>query len=269
MATDYKFEGWMGLDKDSVNGNMVWQEYEPKPWEETDVDIEITHCGICGSDLHTLRSGWGQTIYPMSVGHEIVGRAVRVGSKAEKGIKVGDVVGVGAQSDSCMNHKGDCKACSVGDENYCLNFVQTYDGRHPNGGIAYGGYARYKRCPSRFVIKIPDGISSSDAAPMLCGGITVYSPLKHWGAGPGMNVGIVGLGGLGHFGVLFAKALGADRVVAISRSANKREDALKMGADEYIATADDPDWKTNHGWSLDLIISTISSSQVRPPAFRR
>lgn len=140
--------------------------------------------------------------------------------------------------------------------------VGTYNSNHVNGGKSYGGYALYHRAPSHFVIKIPDNISPSIAAPMLCGGITTYSPLRHYGCGPGKTVGIVGVGGLGHFGIMFAKALGADRVVAISRKDNKREDALKLGADAYIATDDDKDWAQKNSRSLDLIVSTVSSSKV-------
>ncbi|KAF9883263.1 hypothetical protein FE257_003819 [Aspergillus nanangensis] len=263
MTTDYKFEGWMGLDSQAANGNMVWQEFEPKPWEETDVDIKVTHCGICGSDLHTLRSGWGPTMYPCCVGHELVGVAVRIGSQAEGDIKIGDRVGVGAQNESCFGRNGDCEACASGLEQYCPNvMVGTYNSVHTNGGKSYGGYALYHRSPSRFVIKIPDGISSAHAAPMLCGGITTYSPLRHHGCGPGKSVGIIGIGGLGHYGIMFAKALGADRVVAISRKANKKEDALKLGADAYIATDEDADWAKNNSRSLDMIISTVSSSKM-------
>jgi D-arabinose 1-dehydrogenase-like Zn-dependent alcohol dehydrogenase len=138
----------------------------------------------------------------------------------------------------------------------------TYNGTFLNGGKSYGGYALYNRSPSHFVIKIPDAIPSAEAAPMLCGGITTYSPLRQHGCGPGKKVGIVGVGGLGHFGILFAKALGADKVVAISRKANKKEDALKLGADAYIATDDDEDWAKHHNQSLDLIISTVSSSKM-------
>jgi D-arabinose 1-dehydrogenase-like Zn-dependent alcohol dehydrogenase len=140
--------------------------------------------------------------------------------------------------------------------------VGTYNGTYANGGKSYGGYATYNRAPSHFVIKIPDAISSADAAPMLCGGITTYSPLRQNGCGPGKSVGIVGVGGLGHFGILFAKALGADRVVAISRKSDKKEDALKLGADDFIATGEDEDWATRHAQSLDLIISTASSSKM-------
>ncbi|KAJ6016643.1 NADP-dependent alcohol dehydrogenase 7 [Penicillium sp. IBT 35674x] len=261
-STDYKFEGWMGLDKESAKGNMVWQQFEPKPWEETDIDMRVTHCGICGSDMHTLRSGWGPTQYPCCVGHEIVGVAVRVGSKAEGNIKVGDRIGVGAQSASCLNKDGDCEACASGLEQHCNRMVGTYNGTFANGGKSFGGYSLYNRSPSHFVVKIPDAISSADAAPMLCGGITTYSPLRQNGCGPGKKVGIIGVGGLGHFGILFAKALGADRVVAISRKGNKKDDALKLGADAYIATDEDENWVKNNAQSLDLIISTASSSKM-------
>ena len=140
--------------------------------------------------------------------------------------------------------------------------VGTYGSKYPDGSKSYGGYANYARVPSHFVLKIPDGIPSEDAAPMLCGGITVYAPLKKNGCGPGKKVGIVGFGGLGHFGILYAKALGADKVVAISRSNAKREDAKKMGVDEFIATNDDKDWPTHHTRSLDLIVSTVSSPHM-------
>ncbi|KAE8383137.1 chaperonin 10-like protein [Aspergillus bertholletiae] len=261
---DYRFEGWMGLDPSSAEGKMKWQEYTPKEWEETDIDIKITHCGICGSDLHTLRSGWDwlPTKFPCCVGHEIVGIAVRVGSRAEGNIQIGDRVGVGAQSDSCLGRLGDCPQCAMGCEQYCPKFVTTYSGTYLNGGTSYGGYARYHRSPSHFVVKIPDAIPSHEAAPMLCGGITVYSPLKYNNCGPGKRVGIIGLGGLGHFGVLFAKALGADKVVAISRRESKKSDSLKLGADLYIATDDEPDWADKYAQSLDLIVSTVSSAQM-------
>ncbi|KAK4236959.1 chaperonin 10-like protein [Achaetomium macrosporum] len=262
-STEYKFEGWLGHDPSAAEGNMSWGEFEPKPWEETDVDIKVTHCGICGSDLHTLRSGWGPAKYPCCVGHEIVGTVVRVGSKAEGGLKVGDRVGVGAQSDSCLGRKGDCEACASGMENYCQKaFVGTYNGVYLNGGESYGGYALYHRAPSHFVVKIPDSIPSAEAAPMLCGGVTTYTPLKHHGVGPGKTVGIVGLGGLGHFAVMWAKALKADRVVVISRTSAKSEDALKMGADELIATEEDPDWAKKHAGTLDVIVCTVSSSNM-------
>ncbi|KAK3990796.1 chaperonin 10-like protein [Cladorrhinum sp. PSN332] len=270
-ATDYKFEGWLGLDASSADGKMVWGEFEPKPWEETDVDIKITHCGICGSDLHTLRSGWGPTLYPCCVGHEIVGTVVRVGSEVKNGLKLGDRVGVGAQSDSCMNRMNGgefCEACSSGKENYCQNkHVGTYNGVYLNGGKSYGGYATYNRAPSNFVVKIPDGISNAEAAPMLCGGVTTYAPLKFHGAGPGKTVGIVGLGGLGHFGVMWAKALGADKVVVISRSGVKKEDAFEMGADRFIATSEEENWAEKYKSSIDILLCTVSDTRMPVPGY--
>ncbi|CEJ89887.1 hypothetical protein VHEMI05706 [[Torrubiella] hemipterigena] len=264
--SDYKFEGWLGNDKESAEGNMVWGEFEPKKWEDDDVDIQITHSGICGSDLHTLRSGWGPTPYPCVVGHEIVGVAVRVGDKAEGNIKVGDLVGVGAQADSCMNRKPEqqeCNACKTNHESYCINgMVNTYGGFHKNGDKSYGGYATHHRAKSHFVVPVPKGLKPEYAAPLLCGGITVYSPLRAWGCGPGKKVGIVGVGGLGHFAVLFAKALGADEVVGISRREAKRDEAIKLGCTDYIATADEKGWAKKNANRFDLIISTVSSADM-------
>ncbi|KAI1084486.1 NADP-dependent alcohol dehydrogenase C [Whalleya microplaca] len=256
-----KFQGWLGKTPDSVQGNMEWGEYEPKKWTEDDVDIEISHCGICGSDLHTLRSGWGETLYPCVVGHEIVGKAIRVGQNV-KHIKVGDRVGVGAQARSCL--QSDCPDCSNSLEAYCkIGSINTYGAAYPDDeGKSYGGYADYNRTNGNFVFRIPEGLDSADAAPMLCGGVTVYSPLKQNGCGPGKAVGVVGVGGLGHFAVLFAKALGADKVVGISRKADKKDPVLKLGADEYIATDDDKQWAAKNARSLDLIICTVSSGNM-------
>lgn len=174
-----------------------------------------------------------------------------------KHLKVGDRVGVGAQSGSC----GECEQCKAGQEQYCQDNVGTYNSRYSDGSKSYGGYADYCRAPAHFAVKIPDGISLAEAAPMMCGGITVYNPLVRNGAGPGKKVGIVGLGGLGHFGILFAKALGCDEVVAISRSDSKKEDAMKMGATKLIATGD-KDWAKDNARSLDLIVSTVSSPDM-------
>ncbi|KAI4869037.1 NADP-dependent alcohol dehydrogenase C [Hypoxylon rubiginosum] len=256
-----KFQGWLGKNPESVNGKMEWGEFEPKKWSEDDVDIEISHCGICGSDLHMLKSGWGPTPYPCVVGHEIVGRAVRVGDNV-KHVNVGDRVGVGAQARSCQ--KSTCPDCSAGLQSYCGNeTINTYGSIYPNNeGKSYGGYADYNRTNGGFVVKIPDGLDSAVAAPMLCGGVTMYSPLKSYGCGPGKTVGIVGVGGLGHFGVLFAKALGASKVIGISRKSDKRDDALKLGADEYIATGEEKDWETKHARSIDLIVCTVSSEKM-------
>ncbi|ORY60931.1 zinc-binding dehydrogenase [Pseudomassariella vexata] len=256
-----KFQGWLGKTPEAAKGQMEWGEFEPKKWTEDDVDIEISHCGICGSDLHTLSSGWGPTPYPCCVGHEIVGKAVKVG-KNVKHIKEGDRVGVGAQARSCL--EADCPDCSTGLETHCAREnVNTYGSVYPGDeGKSYGGYADYNRTNGHFVIPIPDGLSSADAAPMLCGGVTVYSPLRQNGCGPGKTVGVVGVGGLGHFAVLFAKALGADRVVGISRKAEKREDVLKLGADQYIATEEDSKWAASNTRTLDLIICTVSSAKM-------
>ena len=147
-------------------------------------------------------------------------------------------------------------------ENHCPNMIGTYNGKYADGSKSYGGYSDYCRAPSHFVIKIPSSIPSEEAAPMLCGGITTFAPLKKNGCGPGKKVGIVGVGGLGHFGILYAKALGADSVTAISRTSAKKDDALKLGADKYIATNDDADWPTRHARSLDLIVSTVSSPNM-------
>lgn len=261
MSTDYKFQGWLAHAPEDADGEMKWGEFEPKKWTENDVDLKITHCGICGSDLHVLRSGWGETPYPCCVGHEIVGTAVRVG-KNVKHVKLGDRVGVGAQGRSCL--QSDCPECSAGLENHCARArVDTYGSVYPDGeGKSYGGYADYNRTNGRFVFKIPDSLPSELAAPMLCAGITVYSPLKNNGCGPGKTVGIVGIGGLGHFGILFAKALGADRVVGISRKSAKRDEVLELGADQYIATDDDERWAKKNARTLDLIVSTVSSEKM-------
>ncbi|KAI5460122.1 chaperonin 10-like protein [Mariannaea sp. PMI_226] len=261
---DYQFEGWMGLDPSAADGKMVWQKFSPKQWEETDVDIKISHCGICGSDEHSLRSSWDwlPTKYPCCAGHEIVGTVVRIGTKVKNGLQVGDRVGVGAQTEACLGRLGYCADCDRGNEQYCPRFSTTACGTYINGETAYGGYASYHRCPAHFAIKIPDNLPSQLAAPMLCGGITIYSPLKHHGCGPGKRVGIIGIGGIGHFGLLFAKALGAQEVVAISRHANKEEEALQLGADRYIATADEHNWADKYARSLDIIVSTVSSADM-------
>lgn len=210
----------------------------------------------------------GATTWPLTVGHEIVGVAVRVGSEVKTGIKVGDRVGVGAQGDSCQSRYGKCAECDIGEENYCDKIVWAYNSKHFNGDINTGGYATHHRSPGHFVVKIPDGLDSAQAAPMLCGGVTMFRPLKQHKVKAGMSVGIVGVGGLGHYGVLYAKALGA-RVIGISRRESKREEVMSLGADGYIATADEKDWVAKHAKSLDLIISTVASANVRifdPPS---
>ncbi|KAF2092649.1 GroES-like protein [Rhizodiscina lignyota] len=258
--SDYKFEGWCGLDSNAASGNMQWQEYQPKPWTEDDVDIRITHCGMCASDLIFLRTPWAPDPYPCVVGHEIVGKAIRVGQNI-KHIKEGDRVGVGPQASACL--EPDCFACADGVENYCPRpeHVGTFGGRLPDGSRSYGGYAKYNRTPGHFVFEIPDKLNSHHAAPALCAGVTVYSALKHESVA-GKKVGVVGLGGLGHFAVLFAKAMGAAHVVVISRSSSKKDDATQLGADDFLATSEEKAWHTPAGRladRLDLIISTVAS----------
>lgn len=237
---------------------MKWQEFEPKKFEETDVDIKVTHCGVCGTDVHSLRSGLFPTDYPCCAGHEIVGTITKVGSKVAGGLKEGQVVGVGSQIGSC----GECDSCTSGKQNFCPKMIQTYGSRYPDGTKTYGGFANYWRGPSSWVFTIPESMPAAEAAPMLCGGITVYSPLKRFGCGPGKSVGVVGVGGLGHFAILFAKALGADKVVAISRSGSKRDDALKLGATDYIAMGEDKEWSTKYANTLDIIINTMSTPEI-------
>eukprot|EP00026_Physarum_polycephalum_P011248 Phypoly_transcript_11455.p1 GENE.Phypoly_transcript_11455~~Phypoly_transcript_11455.p1 ORF type:complete len:369 (-),score=48.76 Phypoly_transcript_11455:28-1134(-) len=258
MSADYKFFGWLGKDKDSINGKLVWEEYIPKTWTEADVDIKVTHCGVCASDLHTLRSGWSPSDYPVCVGHEIIGHVVKVGKNVTH-LKIGDRVGVGAQSDSC--HK--CDLCNSGEEIYCEDRVGTYNARYPDKSKSYGGYANYSRVNSTFAFKIPDNIPSEIAAPMLCAGTTVYSPLRYHGAGKtAKHVGIVGIGGLGHFGLLFASALGAE-VYAISTSDSKKADAESMGAKHFIATKNDIKGAFKpYLRKLDLIIVTINDEKM-------
>lgn len=258
MASQSVFLGWIARNASSISGKMEWTCYEPKAFEETDIEIKISHCGICGNDLSHLRSGWKPADYPIVAGHEIIGHVVRVGN-AVQDHKIGDRVGIGAPCESCLGP--DCTTGSNGQEQHCPDgFVTTYDARFADGSRAYGGFGKSWRGPGSFAFRIPDNIPSAMAAPLLCAGVTVYSPLVSNGAGPGQRVGVVGLGGLGHFAVLFAKALKCDRLVAISRSPTKRADALQMGADEYIATSDEPDWSVKHASSLDLIISTMSGT---------
>jgi D-arabinose 1-dehydrogenase-like Zn-dependent alcohol dehydrogenase len=259
MSPPNEFHGWIGHDKNSI-GNMKWGAFTPRTFTEDDVDIEISHCGVCASDNHTLRSGWGSTPYPCVVGHEIVGHAVRVGKNVDH-VKVGDRVGVGAQSDSCR--KADCPDCADGNENHCTGMINTYAMEWPGTKeMGYGGYADYHRAVGRFTFRIPDGLDSQEAAPMLCAGITAFSPLKRNGCGPGKRVGIVGIGGLGHYGLTWAKALGASKITAISRSSTKKVEAAKLGATDFIATGEEPDWAQKYARSLDLIVSTVSSHDL-------
>lgn len=261
------FQGWVAHD---ATNPLTFTTFQPKPFTPTDIEIRVSHCGICGTDIHTLRSGWAPTNYPCVVGHEIVGTVVRVGSAvptlesspASREIKLGDRVGVGAQSGACLR-KADCEACADGEESYCPRIVGTYNGRYADKSKSFGGFATLWRGPAHFAFKIPEALPSAEAAPLLCGGVTVYAPLRKYGAGAGKSVGIVGIGGLGHLGVQFAKAMGCERVVAISRSSGKKRDAVEgLGADGFIATGEDENWARTHAKSLDMIICTVSGPDM-------
>ena len=198
-----------------------------------DVLIEITHAGICHSDIHTVNGDWGPQPFPVVPGHEIVGTVAEVGAEVTAH-RVGDRVGVGCMVNSC----GHCANCRNGDEQYCLDgMVGTYAATDRDGTTTQGGYSTHVVVDAGFVLRVPDGIDPAAAAPLLCAGITTYSPLRHWGAGPGKRVAVVGLGGLGHMGVKLAHAMGAE-VTVLSQSLKKQEDGLRLGADSYFATSD-------------------------------
>ncbi|MEO3778274.1 NAD(P)-dependent alcohol dehydrogenase [Micromonospora sp. B11E3] len=218
-----------------------------------DVLIEIKYAGICHSDIHTVRGDWGPQPYPLVPGHEIVGVVAEVGSEVTR-CQVGDRVGVGCMVNACR----DCVNCRNGDEQYCLNgMVPTYGGVDRDGTITQGGYATHVVVDAGFVLSVPEGIDFAAAAPLLCAGITTYSPLRRWGAGPGRKVAVVGLGGLGHMAVKIAHALGAE-VTVLSQSLKKQEDGLRLGADDYYATSDPDTFKQLAG-RFDLIINTVSA----------
>ncbi len=218
-----------------------------------DVLIGITHAGICHSDIHTARGEWGEVPYPIVVGHEIVGVVEEVGSEVTEHA-VGDRVGVGCMVDSCR----ECANCEKGLEQYCLKGnTGTYAATGRDGQPTQGGYSQKIVVTEDFVLRVPEGISSEQAAPLLCAGITTYSPLRHWGAGPGTRVAVVGLGGLGHMAVKIAAAMGAE-VTVLSQSLKKQEDGLRLGASRYFATSD-PDTFEQLKGSFDLIVNTVSA----------
>ncbi|MDQ8043918.1 MAG: NAD(P)-dependent alcohol dehydrogenase [Patulibacter sp.] len=218
-----------------------------------DVRIDIKYCGICHSDIHFTRGEWGPQEYPATPGHEIVGVVAEVGADVTRHA-VGDRVGVGCMVNSCR----DCENCAAGEEQYCLKgSTLTYGSKDRDGTITKGGYSTGVVVVEDFVVKVPEGISLQEAAPLLCAGITTYSPLRHWGAGPGKKVAVVGLGGLGHMAVKLAVAMGAE-VTVLSQSLSKKDDGLRLGAKDYFATSDKQTFKTlrNH---FDLIINTVSA----------
>ncbi|MFJ6466607.1 NAD(P)-dependent alcohol dehydrogenase [Streptomyces sp. NPDC091387] len=224
-----------------------------RPVGEHDVLIDIKYAGICHSDIHQARNGWGEGIFPMVPGHEIAGLVAEVGPGVTK-FEVGDRVGVGCMVDSCRT----CENCLAGLEQYCSEGnVGTYNAVGKDGEPTYGGYSTHVVVDENYTLRIPEGIALDEAAPLLCAGITTYSPLAHWKAGPGKKVAIVGLGGLGHMGVKIAHALGAE-VTVLSQTLRKEADGLKLGADHYFATSDPETFQQLKG-SFDLIVSTVSA----------
>jgi uncharacterized zinc-type alcohol dehydrogenase-like protein len=225
-----------------------------RPVGEHDVAIEIQYAGVCHSDIHTARAEWGEAIFPLVPGHEIAGVVTEVGAGVTR-YAVGDHVGVGCFVDSCRG----CEYCKSGDEQFCRKgMVGTYNAREYSGEPTYGGYSAQIVVDENYVLRIPDGLNLDVAAPLLCAGITMYSPLAHWGAGPGKKVAIVGLGGLGHMGVQIAHAMGAE-VTVLSQSLRKKDDALRLGADHYYATSDPETFQTLAG-SFDLIVNSVSAN---------
>ncbi|MCA2205661.1 NAD(P)-dependent alcohol dehydrogenase [Nocardia rosealba] len=241
----------------SADGSFEKVAIERRALGPDDVAIDIKFAGICHSDIHTARNEWGGARYPCVPGHEIAGIVSAVGSSVRK-YQVGDRVGVGCLVNSC----GKCAPCLAGEEQYCAKGATwTYNNPVPEevqpGGYTMGGYSTHIVVDEKFVVGIPEGIGLDVAAPLLCAGITLYSPLRHWGAGPGKKVAIIGMGGLGHVGVKIAAALGAE-VTVLSQSLRKRDDGLRMGATNYYATSDKETFRRLRG-EFDLIINTVSA----------
>lgn len=229
---------------------------------ETDVQIEIQFCGVCHSDLHTARNEWRDSVFPVIPGHEIVGRVTRVGPGVKK-FKQGDQVGVGCLVDSCRI----CSSCNEGLEQYCENgFTLTYNSPEKIiGGRTFGGYSDSIVVDQSYVLRIPEGMDLAATAPLLCAGITTYSPLRHWKAGPGKKVGIIGLGGLGHMGVKLAHAMGAYTVL-FTTSPSKVVDGKRLGADEVVISKD-AEAMAKHANSFDLFIDTVAANHDLSPYF--
>src|SRR5215213_9953947 len=249
--------GYGATRADAPLAMLAFQRRDPRP---DDVQIEIQYCGVCHSDLHTARNEWGGTVYPVVPGHEIVGRVTEVGAEV-KSFKAGDLAGVGCLVDSCRT----CASCRENLEQYCdVGFTGTYNSPDPHtGGMTYGGYSNRIVVDQHFVLRIPESLDPAATAPLLCAGITTYSPLRHWGVGPGQKVGIVGLGGLGHMGVKLARAFGAE-VVLFTTSAGKIEDGKRLGAHEVVISRD-PAAMAKQADSFDLILNTVAASHNLDP----
>jgi uncharacterized zinc-type alcohol dehydrogenase-like protein len=235
-------------------------EFQRRELRAHDVQMEVLFCGVCHSDLHTARDEWKNSIYPVVPGHEIVGRVTAVGPDVTHH-KTGDLVGVGCLVDSCRT----CPSCAEGLEQYCENgFVLTYNGQDSETGeVTYGGYSTQLVVDEAFVLRVPANLDPAGAAPLLCAGITLYSPLRTWGAGPGKKVGIVGLGGLGHMGVKLARAMGA-HVVLFTTSQSKVEDAKRLGAHEVVISKNAEEMEA-HANSFDLIVNTVAAQHDLNP----
>lgn len=242
-----------GYAATAADASLTPYTFERRALRPNDVAIAIDYCGICHSDLHIARNEWGFTSYPIVLGHEIIGRVIDVGTDVT-GFAAGDRVGVGCMVDSCKA----CHPCNAGIEQYCENgFTATSHGPDGQGGVTQGGFSDRIVVREEFVLRLPDGLDPAAAAPLLCAGITTWSPLRHWKVGAGSKVGIVGLGGLGHIAVKLAKGLGA-QVVVFTTSAGKIDEARALGADDVIV-ASDQDALAAHAKSFDVILNTVSA----------
>ncbi|MCU0767360.1 MAG: NAD(P)-dependent alcohol dehydrogenase [Gammaproteobacteria bacterium] len=242
----------LGYAAHSPTDALVPHRFDRRAPRDDDVVIEILYCGVCHSDLHTARNDWGNTVYPVVPGHEIVGRVSSVGSAVTR-FRRGDPVAVGCMVDSCRH----CPACEQGLEQYCVEFpILTYNGvdRH-DGRPTHGGYSQQIVVSDRFVLRVPEGLDLAATAPLLCAGITTWSPLRHWKVGRGSRLAVVGLGGLGHMALKFGKALGAD-VTLFTRSAGKEQDARRLGAHRVVLSTDAAQMAAVKG-QFDLIVDTV------------
>ncbi|GAB7533805.1 NAD(P)-dependent alcohol dehydrogenase [Burkholderia sp. 22PA0099] len=254
MSTTYAYAA------QSATSPLAATEIQRRELRDLDVQIEILYCGVCHSDLHQARNEWKNSVYPVVPGHEIVGRVSAVGPDVTR-FKTGELVGVGCLVDSCRT----CPSCGEGLEQYCENgWVGTYNGNdRVTGDLTFGGYSSQIVVDEAFVLRVPESLDPAAAAPLLCAGITTYSPLRTWGAGPGKKVGIVGLGGLGHMGVKIARAMGA-HVVLFTTSPSKIEDGKRLGAHEVVISKDEAQMNA-HLNSFDLIVNTVAATHDLNP----
>ncbi len=257
METTPEIAGYAAQSADTPVGPYQFTRRTPRA---NDVSIDILYCGVCHTDIHQTRNDWGNAVYPMVPGHEIIGRVSGVGSDVTR-FKPGDMVGVGTMVDSC----GRCEACLAGLEVYCENnCTQTYNDKDRHDGLpTYGGYSQRIVASDKFVLRIPDGLDPKSAGPLLCAGITMYSPLRHWKVGPGMKVAVVGLGGLGHIGLKFARALGAD-VSLFTRTAGKEAEAKRLGA-EHVVLSSDPAQMAAAARRFDIVLDTVPNAHDLNP----